>query len=329
MGARRPKASSSAHPDAPSEHAGLQGQDRRRLTRGEAPSWLRPIDVVGSARPSNSHERRGREADLGALKWQFLRTFVGARQSFLNIHRLYDRRVLRAARAKGVHRDDLKLPPKHLFNLFHLRRLELLRDGRLEPLARMAHRIFGDDGDEGLLDAYCGHIFHEVSILSREHRSVGRFVRRHDPHRYRVLFEEVRGYYPQRLKRVKRFFRLATKRVNELLPQWAEERIVVRSVHLFGDELSRRAGGRDRSMLYTRMYPEGGVVRGHAEAAKSFADGGFGRQAYEAVADTLLAAKAARATRTLTKDERSALRAAQSLAKRLPAPEDGASSKFA
>ena len=255
----------------------------------------------------------GRTDDHGALLWDFLDTFIKGRRGFLSIQRRYDRRVLKAARARSVDRTELKLPPEQLFRLFHLQRLELLRDRRLEPLRRMAPRIFGAEGDVGLMDVYCGHIFHEVSILSREHRSVGRFVRRKDPRRYRALFDEVSGYYPERLRRVKRFFSLAMKRLDELLPSWGQERVIVRSVYLFGNELARRAWGHGREDFYKRMYPDGGEVRGYAYAAQSLAESGFTGHAREAIAQAKAAASRVRARRTLTKAERTWLDTAKAL----------------
>ena len=257
-------------------------------------------DVVPLRLPTAGRSR-------GVVLWEFLRTFVAARRMYLDIHRLYDRRVVAAAKRKGVDREALVLPPRDLFKLFHLARLEHLRDHRLAPLRQLSRGIFGDDGDVGLMDAYCGHIFHEVSILSREHRSVGRFVRRHDPRRYRRLFDEVSGYYPERLRRVRRFFSLATRRLDELLPPWRTERIVISSAYLFGNGLARRAWGRDRAALYERMYLSGGVTRGYVEAARSFQESGFFDLAAEALEEAFAASRALRARRTLMADERDAL----------------------
>ncbi|MDJ0520896.1 MAG: hypothetical protein QNJ90_02360 [Planctomycetota bacterium] len=223
----------------------------------------------------------------GALIWDFLATFVASRSMFLSIYRRYERRVLRQARGMGVPRAELKLPPQELWKLFHLPRLEHLREVRLKPLRELAREIFGDAGDDGLMDAYCGHIYHEISILSEEHRSVGRFVRHHDPRRYRSLFEEVSGYYPLRLNRVLRFFRAAMKRLDELLPRWSRERVVVRSAYLFGESLARRAYHEDVDALYARMYPNGGVIRGYLEAGRSFHESGFENSARRALAQAM------------------------------------------
>ncbi len=226
----------------------------------------------------------GEVTKRGAQIWDFVATFIAARRAFLSIYRRYERRVLSEARGRGVPRAELKLPPQELWRLFHLPRLERLRERRLKPLREQAREIFGAGGDEGLMDAYCGHIYHEISILSEEHRSVGRFVRHHDPRRYRKLFEEVSGYYPLRLNRVLRFFRSAMKRLDELLPGWSRERIVVRSAYLFGERLARRAWGEGREAFYARMYPNGGVVRGYLEAGRSFYESGFQDEARDALA---------------------------------------------
>jgi hypothetical protein len=253
----------------------------------------------------------------GALQWDFLATFVAARRSFLSIYRRYERRVLRAAREKGVSRTELQLPPQKLWKLFHRRRLEGLRDGRLTLLRRLSREIFGADGDEGLMDAYCGHIFHEVAILSEEHRSVGRFVRHHDPRRYRALFEEVSGYYPLRLNRLQRLFRAAMKRLDELLPRWSRERVFIRSVYLFGDRLGKLAYNTDVEAFYFRMYPSGGVVRGYLEAGRSFYEASFLDLARQALGKSLAAFQSAVGDRQARPGEEPAAEEARALLARI------------
>ncbi len=255
-----------------------------------------------------------RHTTRGSALWDFLYTFITARRVFLSIFKRYERRVLKAARERGVDRSDLVLPPQQLWKLFHLRRLELLRDQRLGPLRELSQQIFGDSGDEGLMDAYCGHMYHEISILSEEHQSVGRFVRHHDPRRYRALFEEVSGYYPTRLRRVKRFFASGMKRLDELLPRWSSERVVIRSTYLFGDRLARLAYGRGREALYQRMYPRGGAIRGYLTAARSFMDSGFTPQAGAALGEAARIAKTLEGSgRDLMTDDRAAIQEVQEM----------------
>jgi hypothetical protein len=64
--------------------------------------------------------------------------------------------------------------------------------------------------------------------------------------------------------------------VEELLPAWSRDRVVVRSAYLFGERVARGVydeGG--RAGLYLRMYPDGGAAEGYLEAGRSFHASGF------------------------------------------------------
>jgi hypothetical protein len=254
------------------------------------------------APPGAANQRRP-AADGGAALWDFFATFVDARHAFRRLRRRYERRVLDAAAERNVARENLVLPPAQLWRLFDLARLEDLRDRRLEPLRRQSEAIFGERGDEGLMDAFCGHVYHELAILCEEHRSVGRFVRIHDPGRYRELFQEVSGYYPTRLKRIRRFFAKGLERLEELLPAWARHRVVVRSAYLFGERLGQSAWREGRDGLYARMYPQGRAPKGLLEAARSFHAAGFDDQARGAAAEALAARAQAAAPALLQETE--------------------------
>lgn len=220
----------------------------------------------------------------GGAHWDFLVTFVAAREAFRRLRRRYERRVIGAAERRNVSREQLVLPPALLARLFELEQLEALRDRHLGPLREQGRAIFGERGDEGLIDVWCGHAYHELAILCEEHRSVGRFLRVHDPARYRELFAEVGRYYPERLERMRRFFRLGMSRLEELLPSWARHRVVIRSAYLSGEALARSAWREGLEGLYARMYPRGRAAKGFLEAARSFHAAGFDAQAAEAVA---------------------------------------------
>jgi hypothetical protein len=241
--------------------------------------------------------------DPGSELWDFIVTFVAARRTFLSIYRRYEKRVLSACKRLNVRREDLVLPPQELFELFNLRRMTYLKDARLKPLRDLAERIFERSGDEELLDVYCSHIYHELSILSEEHRSVGRFIRTKDRRRYRLLFEEVSGYYPERLRRIRRLFTGGLRRIELLLPRWAEHRIIVRCVYLFGDRLALHASGQDVRAIYRRMYPEGGEVKGYYEAAVNFRSSSFLARARDAAQKAVDAAGELRRRRPLERAE--------------------------
>jgi hypothetical protein len=250
----------------------------------------------------------------GSAVWDLLAAFFASRRSFLAVYRRYEDRVHRFARDAGVHRDDLVLPPADLARLFNPKRLQRLRDQRIEPLRRLAHSLFRESGVVEPLDTLCSHVFHELSILMEEHQSVVRFPRLSDPKRYEQLFEEVRGYYPVRLRRIRRLFADGLKRVEELLPGWSHDRVVVRSVYLFGRPLARSAYEDGLDGLYARMYPAGGAAEGYLVAARSFADSAFPRHAREAAERSVAAAKAAGGVLASAEGARAARRGAPSRA---------------
>lgn len=220
----------------------------------------------------------------GSLVWDFLYAFFAGRRAFHAVFRRYEARVLRFARDAGVHRDDLELRPTDLARLFYPRRLQHLRDERLVPLRVLAHALFRESGVVEPLDTTCSHVFHEFSILLEEHQSVVRFQHLSDPRRYEQVFEEVSDYYPTRLRRIRRLFADGLRRLEELLPAWAGDRIVVRSVYLFGPRVARGVWDEPGlEGLYARMYPEGGAVEGYLEAGRSFAASDFRAEAIAAL----------------------------------------------
>jgi hypothetical protein len=220
----------------------------------------------------------------GSLVWDFLTAFFASRRGFQAVYRRYESRVLRFAREAGVHRDDLSLPPADLARLFYPKRLQHLRDQRLAPLRAFAHALFRESGVVEPLDTISSHVFHEQSILMEEHMSVVRFQHLSDPRRYAQVFEEVSGYYPVRLRRIRRLFADGLRRLEELLPSWAHDRVVVRSAYLFGDRMARGVWEEPGLLgLYARMYPVGGAAEGYAVAGRSFLASGFLPEASEAL----------------------------------------------
>ena len=155
--------------------------------------------------------------------------------------------------------------------------------------------------------------------LNEEHRSVGRFLRIKDRRRYRQLFEEVSGYYPKRLQRIRRLFTGGMRRIEILLPTWAQYRVVVRSIYLFGDKLAGHAYGKGVEALYVRMYPEGREIEGYLKAARSLQTSGFMARAREAAEKGIEAAHIIEDRRPLERPEQHAADAVQDLLARLDA----------
>ena len=231
----------------------------------------------------------------GPLVWDFLTAFFASRRGFQSVYRRYEARVLKFARDAGVHRDDLVLQPTDLARLFYPKRLQHLRDQRLAPLRSFAHALFREAGVVEPLDTTCSHIFHELSILAEEHQSVVRFQHLSDPRRYQQLFDEVSGYYPIRLRRIRRLFADALRRLEELLPGWSRDRVVVRSAYLFGERMARGVWEEDGLQgLYARLYPAGGAAEGYLEAGASFLASGFLPEAEAALRDSVRSARQGR-----------------------------------
>jgi hypothetical protein len=262
--------------------------------------------------PSGARERPPSKADLpspdvrGPLVWDFLTAFFASRRGFHSVFVRYEARVLALAAEAGVHRDDLVLGPADLARLFYPRRLRHLRDRRLGPLRALAHALFRDAGVDEPLDTTCSHVFHEFSILMEEHESVVRFQHLSDPRRYGQMFEEVRGYYPLRLRRIRRLFADGSRRLEELLPAWGRDRVVVRSLYLFGERMLKGAYEDGLERLYGFMYP-GGAAEGYLEAARSFALSRFDGPAGDAARRAEEAAGAAPDGRRLAAEARQVL----------------------
>jgi len=221
----------------------------------------------------------------GTRAWDFLVAFFASRRSFLAVFARYEARVLRFARDAGVHRDDLALAAGDLATLFHPKRLQHLRDVRFASLRATAHALFREQGAVDPLDTVASHAFHELSILLEEHLSVVRFRDLSDRRRYAQMFEEVSGYYPTRLRRIRKLFADGLRLIEEVLPAWGRDRVVIRSAYLFGERLTRgvfEEGG--LAGLYARMYPSGGAAEGYLEVGRSFLASGFEREARRALA---------------------------------------------
>jgi hypothetical protein len=250
----------------------------------------------------------------GPLVWDFLTAFFASRRGFTSVFARYEARVLRFARDAGVHRDDLVVGPAELATLFYPRRLRHLRDRRFGPLRALAHALFRESGIAEPLDTICSHAFHELSILMEEHESVVRFQHLSDPRRYEQMFEEVRGYYPLRLRRIRRLLSDGLRRIEELLPAWAHDRVVVRSVYLFGERMLKGAYEEGLPRLYAHLHPKGGAAEGYLEAARSFAASRFVDEAREAARRAVEAARAARGGRRLGTEARRILESLEPVA---------------
>jgi hypothetical protein len=225
------------------------------------------------------------------LKWQLIRSFFRSRSRFLRLFDRYEARVLAFAERFKTDRSSLKLGVEDLLTLFDYKSLEALRDREVLTLKETAHELFRGADETDRFDHYVSNIYHELSILKEEHYTLkGEFVRT-DAREYDRIFREADEFYPKRLRHLRNLYKKALRRLEELLPNFAHERILVRSIYLFGGELVAENYPRGLKGLYAKMYPEFADAEGFAVAGDSFFGSGFLEEARDAYALALPAAR--------------------------------------
>lgn len=223
---------------------------------------------------------RPRETPRGQA-WRILLHHYQSRNAFLRIHRDYEERVRSLVSERGVDRGKLRLTPEETKGLFDTARLKALIESAVIPLREASHAYFRYQDVAEPYDSEVSRIYHELSILKEEHLSVRDFPTQLNAREFARLFREVSEYYPQRLRRVKDLFTRAQRRLDELLPRFRGDRIVLRSAFLFREELwpdNPRAG---LARFLGRMFREEGVAHGFLEIGRSFLKAGFFDHAIE------------------------------------------------
>jgi len=223
-------------------------------------------------------------------RWILLRTFYRSYRSFHALLEQYERGVQSYAERYGVDRKDLKLPPDELATLLDPQALSALRDGDLSVLREMSHRLFRTAEVPDRFDTHVASIYHEVSLLKEEHWTVREESMHADPVEYERYYREVNIYYPKRLRHVRNLYGKARRRLEQLLPTMARNRIIVRSVYLFGEKLVHDVYDGGLEELYGHLYPDGGPLTAWSLAAESFLESGFGAEAAAAFDRAIAAA---------------------------------------
>lgn len=217
-----------------------------------------------------------------------VRTFYRSYQAFHALFESYERRVQAFVELYGMDRRDIQLAPDELLSLFDSHALSALRDNELLQLKDAAHQLFRGLDAPDPFDSHVTNIYHEVSLLKEEHWTVLEDVMRADRKAYERYYREVNVYYPRRLKHVRNTYNRARRRLESvLLPAFSRNKIMVRSVYLFGERLVRGVYADGLNDLYSYMYPNGGALTGYTLAADSFLDGGFREEAADAYARAL------------------------------------------
>ena len=216
------------------------------------------------------------------LPWAILECHYVSRAAFLAVYKAYEGRVLRLVEERGIARDKLKLDPTETRDLFDTWRLNELIEKNLVKLREVSHAFFREQDVPEPYDSKVSRIYHELSILKEEHLSVRDFPRGGGGSReFARLFREVSEYYPQRLRRVRDLFARATQRLEELLPRFCADTIVLRSAFLFRNDLWPDNPRIGLARFLGKMFPAEGVAHGFHQVARSFFKAGFFDHAIE------------------------------------------------
>lgn len=238
-------------------------------------------------------ERRG-------FLWELIERHYGARNAFLAIYKTYEARVKHLVGERGTPRDKLKLTATETRKLFDTRRLQALIADQVEPLRSVAHALFRENNVPDLYDSKVSRIYHELCVLNEEHLSVHNFPPGGSPREFHRLFREVSQYYPQRLRRVRDLLARAQHRLDELLPEFHDDAIVLRSVYLFRERLWPEGTRAGLTRFLGKMFPAHGAAHGLLAIARSFFKAGFFEQAAASAKTGIAVASRQEKARTAT-----------------------------
>lgn len=232
---------------------------------------------------------RGSELGARATIWDLLQTFFKARALFMEIYEAYEARVLRHAKEGGVAREDLRLDAKGVSALLDLKKVGELRERYLLSLKEIAHDLFRSEEATDIFDRYVHDVFHEISILKEEHLKVFTFapeyghLKGEEDEEYQVVLDEVHQLFPHKVHHVHALFGKAKTRLEQILPGYGEDRVLMRSIYLFGEELLGDAYDGGLEGFYKYLYPDLGAVEGYFQVGKSFLESRFLDKAKEAL----------------------------------------------
>ncbi len=223
--------------------------------------------------------------------WKVIELFYKSCLSFRHIHDEYEEKVTRYTAEKGISRERLELNPADLADLFEFQKLEELRDRYLWALKDFCHTTFRGSDNTELLDRYVSDIFHEISILKEEHYTVEHYAplwARADAQReYQSIMEEAGRLFPQKVDHIDFLFAKARERLERLLIEFRELKILVRSLFLNRRGFVAECYAKGIEGFYEIMYPENGPIEGYDRAGMSFFNSGFYANAIEALEEGL------------------------------------------
>lgn len=233
------------------------------------------------------------------LLWEIITKFFVAKKSFMAQHENYDRLVKSYAKKQSVDRRQLQLGTREVAGLLDFKSIEELRNHHLRELKRLSHEMYRTEEITDLFDKYVSDIYHEISILKEEHYTVLTYAPAYEEgqqgdltERDKIL-EEVHEFFPRKMEQVNGLFQKAQARLEDLLPEYGQDRVFIRSMFLFGDKLLKGVYKNGLVDLYEKVYPKGGAAEGYLTVARSFHESGFEEQTEQALKKAKAALKKA------------------------------------
>lgn len=221
--------------------------------------------------------------------WNLVEAFFRAYKEFEPIFDTYEDRVHRHAHDQGIDRRYLRLEAEEVSRLLDFETLGKLRDGALFDFKEMTHACLRDLSlrNRDKLDRYANELFHNVSILKEVQFGISTFAPQYDRQteasEYESMLREVHEEFPLLVHRLHALFIKARERINAMFSNYRDNKIFVRSLYLYGEELFDDLTCYPQGLddIYALMY-EYGAGQGYFEAAQSFYQGSFTKRVKEA-----------------------------------------------
>ena len=216
--------------------------------------------------------------------WTIVERFYRALKLFMEQHDRYEGKVADHVKALKQPREDIRLDQVGLSELLHFKKLENIRDAYLLPLKDACHVLFRSRDSTDFLDRLVHDIFHEISILKEEHYNILTYApgqKPDDPEREEMtaILDEVHALFPLKVHRLKHLFEVARGRIEQILPRYRDNVVLIRSLFLHRDGFVAEAYDGGLLHFYKLLYGEDRLFDGFRAVGDSFYHSGFYQQA--------------------------------------------------
>ncbi|MFH1421868.1 MAG: hypothetical protein ABIH42_04035 [Planctomycetota bacterium] len=220
--------------------------------------------------------------------WELVEGFFYTNKIFNQQYCRYEELIRKYAEEIGIDRGNMRLSVEKVTELVDSKVLEGLCS-KLENLQDVGHHMFRNSNSIEMFDKYITDLYHEMSILKEEHYAVMMLASLYEKGENKDLQErdnimdEVHLFFPRKLQQIQNLFKKAKSQLELLLKIWNEEKVLVRSLYLFGDSVVNSFYPSGIDEVYRVIYLSGVEAEGYLVAAESFQSSGFNNYAQEAI----------------------------------------------